>query len=286
MIKFNKKDILISILIVISAFGYSVAMKAFVEAGNLFPGGFAGLSRLFSIALDRFFNIQISFGTIYLLLNIFPTLLVYRYVGKKFTIYSVLQYSLTSLFTGILPSFPLTSDLLLIAVFGGIVGGFFVSIALRVGASSGGTDFLAIFFANKYKISTWNYVMAANAMILMTVGLLFSWEQALYSIIYQFCSTQVVSALHNRYKLDTLYVVTKKPEEVSAAILRTCRHGITKLDGQGMYTHSDVSMLLTTVNAFQVDSVIHAIRDVDDHAFITINKTERIVGNYYQLPLD
>lgn len=286
MIKFDKRDIKILILIVISAFGYSVAMKAFVEAGNLFPGGFAGLSRLFSIALDRFFNIQISFGTIYLLLNIFPTLLVFRYVGKKFTIYSVLQYSLTSFFTGILPSFPLTSDLLLIAVFGGIIGGFSVSIALRAGASSGGTDFLAIFFSNKYKISTWNYVMGANAIILMTVGVLFSWEQALYSIIYQFCSTQVVSALHDRYKLDTLYIVTKHPEEVSAAILRTCRHGITKLDGKGMYTHSNVSMLLTTVNAFQVDALIHAIREVDEHAFIMINKTEKIVGNYYQLPLD
>lgn len=284
--KFDKRDIKVLIMVIFSAFGYSIAMKAFVEAGSLFPGGFAGLSRLFSACLDEFFGINISFSVIYLLLNIFPTILVYRYVGKKFTIYSVLQYSLTSIFTSILPSFPLTKDLLLIAVFGGILHGFSISVALRAGASSGGTDFLAIFFANKYNKSTWNYVMGANAIVLITVGILFSWEQALYSIIYQFCNTQVVSALHNRYKLDTLYIVTKKPEEVSAAILKTCRHGITRMNGEGMYSHSDVSLLMMTANEYQIEAIVAAVRGIDDKAFITVNKTERIIGNYYQVPLD
>lgn len=284
--KFDKRDIKVLIMVIFSAFGYSIAMKAFVEAGSLFPGGFAGLSRLFSACLNEFFGINISFSVIYLLLNIFPTILVYRYVGKKFTIYSVLQYSLTSIFTSILPSFPLTKDLLLIAVFGGILHGFSISVALRAGASSGGTDFLAIFFANKYNKSTWNYVMGANAVVLITVGILFSWEQALYSIIYQFCNTQVVSALHNRYKLDTLYIVTKKPEEVSAAILKTCRHGITRMNGEGMYSHSDVSLLMMTANEYQIEAIVAAVRGIDDKAFITVNKTERIIGNYYQVPLD
>lgn len=284
--KFGKRDIKVLIMIVLSAFGYSIAMKAFVEAGSLFPGGFAGLSRLFSTCLNEFLGINISFSIIYLLLNIFPTILVYRYVGKKFTIYSVLQYSLTSIFTSILPSFPLTKDLLLIAVFGGILHGFSISIALRSGASSGGTDFLAIFFANKYNKSTWNYVMGANAIVLLTVGVLFSWEQALYSIIYQFCNTQVVSALHNRYKLDTLYIVTKKPEEVSSAILKTCRHGITRMNGEGMYSHSDVSLLMMTANEYQIEAIVAAVRGIDDKAFITVNKTEKIIGNYYQVPLD
>ena len=284
--KFDKRDIKVLIMVIFSAFGYSIAMKAFVEAGSLFPGGFAGLSRLFSACLNEFFGINISFSIIYLLLNIFPTILVYRYVGKKFTIYSVLQYSLTSIFTSILPSFPLTKDLLLIAVFGGILHGFSISVALRAGASSGGTDFLAIFFANKYNKSTWNYVMGANAIVLITVGLLFSWEQALYSIIYQFCNTQVVSALHNRYKLDTLYIVTKKPEEVSTAILKTCRHGITRMNGEGMYSHSDVSLLMMTANEYQIEAIVAAVRGIDNQAFITVNKTEKIIGNYYQVPLD
>lgn len=286
MLKFGKKDLKTLIMVIISSFCYSVAMKAFVDAGNLFPGGFAGLSTLISRLVLKYTGFVLPFGVIYFILNAFPTVLVFRYVGKKFTIFSVLQYTLTSVFTALMPAFPVTDDLLLIAVFGGIVGGFAISVALRAGASSGGTDFLAIYFSNKYNAPTWSYVMAANAVMLATVGVLFSWEQALYSIIYQFCSTQIVSTLHQRYKLDTMFIVTKMPNEVSDAILHTCRHGITRLKGEGVYSHSDVSMLYMTVNAYQVDSIVSSIRKIDPHAFITISRSEKIVGNYYQVPLD
>ncbi len=194
-----KKDCKTLIAVIISAFVYALAMKAFVETGNLFPGGFAGLSRMFSMSLSKFGGITIPFSVFYFLLNIPPTLLVYKYVGHRFTIFSVLQYSLTSLFTELLPTFPITSDMLLIAVFGGILGGLAISIALRADASSGGTDFIAIYASTKYNAPTWSYVMYFNAAMLVLAGILFGWEQALYSIIYQFCSTQVVQTMPSRH---------------------------------------------------------------------------------------
>ena len=283
---FTKRDFKTLIYVVISALFYSFAMKAFVEAGNIFPGGFAGLSRLISNLLQQYTGISISFGIIYIILNIFPTLLVYCYVGKKFTLFSVIQYTLTSFLVAVIPDVPLTDDLLLIAVFGGILGGFGTAIALRADASSGGTDFVAIFFSNKYNMTTWNYIMGFNVLLLITVGMLYSWEGALYSIIYQFCSTQVVSNFYMRYKLNTLFIVTKYPEEVSRAALHTCRHGITRLNGEGVYSHSEVSLLIMTANAYEIEELTRAIKQADVKAFITISKTERIVGNYYQKPLD
>ena len=108
---------------------------------------------MFSMSLSKFGGITIPFSVFYFLLNIPPTLLVYKYVGHRFTIFSVLQYSLTSLFTELLPTFPITSDMLLIAVFGGILGGLAISIALRADASSSGTDFIAIYASTKYNRS-------------------------------------------------------------------------------------------------------------------------------------
>ena len=168
------------------------------------------------MSLSKFGTIEIPFSVFYFLLNIPLTLLVYKYVGHRFTIFSVLQYSLTSLFTELLPTFPITSDMLLIAVFGGIVGGLAISIALRSDASSGGTDFIAIYASTKYNAPTWSYVMYFNAAMLIVAGVLFGWEQALYSIIYQFCSTQVVQGMHLRYKLNSLFIITEKPEERTA----------------------------------------------------------------------
>ncbi|MCF0111143.1 MAG: YitT family protein [Erysipelotrichaceae bacterium] len=286
MKKITKKDIQTFFFIVLSATLYSLNMKTFVNAGNLYPGGFTGISLLITRCLSAFGGIEIPFGILYTVLHIYPTILVYKYVGHRFTIFSVMQYLLVSLLTSFLPAFPVTEDILLIAVFGGMINGLSISIALRHGASSGGTDFIAIYFANKFNIPTWNYVMAFNAMILCIAGYLFGWETALYSIIFQYCSTQVVNLRHDRYKLVTLMVVSEKRQEVSDAVFKTCRHGITIMDGEGAYSHSMKNVMMMTINSYQVQEVVQAVKKADPKVFINIFKTERIVGNYYQKPLD
>ena len=282
----EQKDLKRLCYIVLSAFLYSVSMQVFVNSGNLFPGGFAGLSLLVTRSLSQFANIELSFSVVYILLNIFPTLLVYKYIGHRFTIFSIIQILLVSLFTFILPRYQLTSDPLLIAVFGGLLSGLGISIALRHGASSGGTDFLAIYFANKLKRPTWNYVFVASAVVILFAGFLFGWNAALYSIIYQFCNTQMVSLRHDRYKLANLIIVTRKADEVEARLLGTVRHGITSLSAEGGYAHRPEKVLLMTVNAFQVEDLVEAAKKADPHVFINISHTERIVGNYYQAPLE
>jgi len=284
--KLTMKDAKAITMVVISALFYSFAMKAFVDAGNLFPAGFAGIATLISRCLDEFAGISVPFGVLYFLLNVGPTILVYHYVGHRFTIYSVMQYTLTSLFTEVLPAFPLTDDLLLIAIFGGIIGGFAVSVALMADASTGGMDFLAIFFSNRFNKETWSYVMMVNASILVIAGVLFSWEQSLYSIIYQFCSNQMVKTLHKRYKLKSLFIVTKHPEAVSEAVFKTCRHGITRINAEGMYSREENSLLYMTANDYQIRDIIKSIKTADPKVFITVMKSDEIVGNYYQVPFD
>lgn len=273
-------------IVIFSSFIYSLAINAFVEAGNLFPGGFSGISLLITRAAKQFYGVNIPFSIPYFSLNIIITILVFKYIGKMFVSYSILWYTSTSLFTTILPSFPLTSDILLISVFGGIMCGLALVLALRNNASSGGLDFIAIYAASRFNISTWNYVFLFNSFILVLAGVLFGWTQALYSIIFQFCSTQIINEMHNRYKLKNLYIITTKPEEVCEMIFRSTRHGITKLWGEGAYTHQPKCFLFMTLNAYQVLEVVEAIRVVDPNAFINVATAERIFGNYYQKPLD
>lgn len=128
--------------------------------------------------------------------------------------------------------------------------------------------------------------MMVNAAILIIAGILFSWEQSLYSIIYQFCSNQTVKTLHKRYKLKSLFIVTEHPEEVSQAIFKTCRHGITKINAEGMYSRVDKSLLYMTANDYQVHDIVRSVKATDPKVFITIMKSDEIVGNYYQVPFD
>jgi len=281
-----KKHVKTTVMVVLSALLGSLAIKIFIDAGGLFPGGFSGVSILIQRVVYREFSIQIPFGLLYIGLNMGPTLLVYKFVGKWFTVYSVLQFMLVSLFVALIPSMDITYDIFLISIFGGILSGSAASLALTANASSGGTDFIAIYFSNKMNAPAWQYILYANSVLLFIAGLLFGWEKALYSIVFQYVATQVVNAMHMRYKLMSLRMFTEKPDEVVEEILKSTRHGITKLWGEGGYSKTRKCMLYMVVNAFEVEDIVEAARSVDPNMFIDISKTERVIGNYYRKPLD
>lgn len=93
-----------------------------------------------------FFHISIPFTIFNVALNIFPAYIAYRYIGKKFTIYSIVVIILSSVLVDVLPPYIFTEDILLISVFGGIINGFAISLCLNVGTTTGGTDFISIYF--------------------------------------------------------------------------------------------------------------------------------------------
>lgn len=282
----NKKDIPNILMVILSSFIYSFGMNTFVKSGNLFPAGFAGLARLLSALCSTYLNYEIPFSYFYFGMNIFVTLFVFNKIGHKFVAFSVLWFSLTSFFTSILALPPVTHEILLITVFGGLINGAAIGLALHADASSGGTDFIAIALSMKLNRPTWNYMMAVNVIILTIAGLLYGWNTALYSIIFQYVSTQTINTIHKRYKFTNLKIVTNKPDEVCQAIFNTCRHGITKLRCQGAFTNEEHWLLLTTVNAYQSRHVIDVVRFTDPKAFIEENSVQRIIGNYYQQSLD
>ena len=111
------------ILIVVAAAISAVNIKSFVRTGGLYPGGVTGLTLLIQRACEMFFGWEIPYTLVACLLNFGPLYIGYRYLGKKFTLYSCLSILVTSILTDILPSVPITSDILLICIFGGIING-------------------------------------------------------------------------------------------------------------------------------------------------------------------
>ena len=280
---FDIKLVFISIL---SAAVYSFAIKNFSIPANLYPAGFSGISRIISDLLKDFYNIDISYSKFYLIFNLIVTIIVFRKIGKKFMIYSSLQFFLVSLFTSIFKQVIIVNETLLMAIFGGIINGAGVGLALSFNFSTAGFDFISIYFATKFKKDVWNYIFCVNLTILIIAGLIYGWDRALYSIIYQFASTQVIKIFHQRYTHKTLTIITKKPNEVADAILKNVRHGITEVKATGFYSKEDTTLLYTIVNSFQYKEVVKIVMATDSHAFINIQDTLAIYGNYYQKPLD
>ena len=281
-----KKEIKRIILVLIAAILTAINIKTFVRTGGLVPGGFNGLTLLLQRSCYQFFQISLPFTVINFSLNAIPVIISFKMLGKRFTLYSCLMIFLTGILTDIIPANPLTYDILLISVFGGILNGFAVSLCLIGGATSGGTDFIAIFLSERYKIDTWYHILMANAVMLMIAGFLFGWDKALYSIIFQFASTQVVHTLHLRYKKHTLFIVTDHPNEVYGAIKECTHHSATILNGTGCYQHQQHSVVYSIVSSDEVKLVLSKIHSADPKAFINVIKTDQLEGRFYHKPTE
>jgi len=196
------------LVITASSIIVAVNLKSFVAAVDLFPGGFTGITRLVQRCALEFAGMELPFGPINLALNAIPALISFKLVGKRFTLYSCLTIALTSIFTDLVPALDITEDILLIAIFGGMINGFAVSLCLGVRVTSGGTDFISIALSERKNVDAWNYILCGNVVLLAIAGYLFGWDKALYSMFYQYASTQVVKMLDPDGRRATLLIVT------------------------------------------------------------------------------
>lgn len=273
-------------LILVASVIMAVNIKSFVEAGGLFPGGFNGLTLLIQRSVQQYGHVTLPFSVINFLLNAVPAVISFRLIGKRFTVYSCVMIVLTSVLTDIIPSMPLTDDVLLICVFGGIINGFAISLCLLGRATSGGTDFIAVAVSERLNVDAWNYVLFGNAVMLGIAGLLFGWDKALYSIIFQFASTQIVRMLNPRYKRTTLFIISDRSEQIYEQIKDLTHHGATLFQGTGLYNGEPRSMIYSVIAGDEVKKIARQVRQIDPKAFINILKTDQVAGNFYQRPHD
>lgn len=281
-----KKDGKRIIAISVAALTMAVNTKTFVRTGGLYPGGVMGLTILIQAVFMKFLNVEIPFTVVNLLLNTVPVYIGFRFIGKKFTLYSCLMIVLNSVFTDIIPVHVITYDTLLISIFGGMISGFVTSLCLMMNATTGGTDFLAIYLSEKKGVDSWNFVLGVNIVILALAGLLFGWDKALYSIIYQYASTQVLHLLYTKYQKQTLFIVTNRAKEVCKAINTASKHGSTILEGEGSYAHQERDIVYSVVSKEEGKAVIAAVKEADASAFINAIRTEELAGRFYQRPTE
>lgn len=281
--KMNWKDDAKRILMVTAgAVLYACNMKSFVRAGDLLPGGISGISVLIQQVFSAFFGIDLPFSAANLLLNAVPIFVGFKFIGKKFTMYSCIMIVLSSVLTDVIPVQPITYDSLLVGVFGGLLNGFAISLCLMGRASSGGLDFIAIFLSQKKNMDAWNYTLAINAVVLLIAGALFGWDKALYSIIFQFTSTQIVKIMYQKHRQHTLFIITDHPKDVYTTISSCTNHGATVFEGTGSYENQERSMVYSVVSSDEVKLVMRKIRESDPRAFVNVIRTDHMTGHFFQ----
>ena len=285
MKKIKKRDLISFACVFCSSLIMAATTKTFVRPAHLLSGGFMGIALLVDMIADLFGkSIPTAFTLV--VLNVPVALICAKKISKRFVFFSLLQVFLTSFLLEIIPNYPLFDEQVLNVVFGGYIWGMSIVLALKAGASSGGTDFIALYFANKNGREIWMQVFAFNAMILCVFGVIFGFDKAGYSILFQFISTKTISTFHTRYKRVMLHIYTVKKDEVVDTYLEKFHHGITALDGYGGYSHHPVSYLTAIVSSYEVGDVLETLKETDPKIIVSVTKVENFIGRFYNKPLD
>lgn len=272
--------------VVVAAFLQAYVIQVFIRPANLLSSGFTGVAILIEKITSTYLGFSFSASLGMILLNVPVAIICYKSISPKFTFFSLLEVFLASFFLKVIDFPPIFDDILLNIAFGGFAYGILTVIALRGNASTGGTDFIALYVSNRKGKSIWEYVFLFNTIILMIFGTMFGWEHAGYSILFQFISTKTIDSFYHRYERVTLQITTTHPQDLIDAYIKEYRHGISKINAIGGYSQKEMALLHTVVSSYEVQDIVDLLRKVDPHIIVNVLKTENFFGSFYQAPID
>ncbi|GAB2024156.1 YitT family protein [Lactovum odontotermitis] len=260
----------------------AIALNFFLQPGDVYSSGVTGISQIVYTLLVRGFGSEpIPISLIIWLLNLPLLILAWLMLGKKFTLYTFMSISLSSVFIQLIPKMTLTTDPTINAIFGGVLMGLGVGYVLRNGISSGGTDIVSLIVKKRTGMTVGFLSTIVNGVIIITAGALFGWPHMFYSLIYVFVNGRLVDAVFNRQKKMQVTIVTKYPDDVRDAIFNHLSRGVTFIRGaEGGYTHSRETVMLTVVTNSEYAEFKEAMRESDPQAFVTLAQNIRVLGNF------
>ena len=260
----------------VNAFGVTV----FLAPVKLYDSGISGTSILLSQITPEYLSLSLFL----LILNVPLFLLGLKKQGAAFTVYSIFTvavYSIASwLITDILPidvtiASPLAGeDLLLCALFGGIISGVGSGLTIRYGGAIDGVEVMAVIFSKKLNITVGTFVMIYNVFLYVICGFVInSWILPLYSIVTYAAGLKTVDFIVEGVdRSKEVMIVTDKPEEISEELMQAFDCGTTKITARGGYSNTEKTIIYFVVNRFQIARMRNITHTIDPKAFVTISE--------------
>lgn len=265
---------------IINAFGITL----FLMPVKLYDSGISGASMLLSQVTPEWLSLSVFL----IVLNVPLFLYGLKKQGGTFTlcaIYTVLVYSLSSwLITDVLPvdvsiASPLAgTDLLLCALFGGVISGIGSGLAIRFGGAMDGIEVMAVIFAKRLGVSVGSFVMIFNVVLYIICGIVIkSWILPLYSIVTYAAALKTVDYIvEGLERSKAAFIVTTRPDEIRSALIEAFGCGMTMIDARGGYSGAEQKVLYFVVNRFQVMKMKDIVQSIDPLAYITLSEVADI----------
>lgn len=274
MIKKYAKDYsLIAVGTLIMALGYSY----FLIPNDVAAGGASGAATI----LYSKFHIPVSL-TVFLI-NAALFSVSWKTMPKSVFVRSAFGTATLTLFlelTADVPAF--TDDVLLASSFGGVLVGIGVGIVVKYGASTGGSDFLAIILhkAFRQKVSVATLILIIDGIVIVSAGVAFNdYTLMLYTVISAYISSKIIDGIvEGGNTAKSVYIISAKSEEISNAIMEKLQRGTTGIYGKGMYTKKDTTLVLCVVTRNEIPKIRSLVKEIDPNAFIILSDVREVLG--------
>jgi len=268
------------VMLTVSGIINAIGVTLFLYPVNLYDSGISGTSMLLAQVTPEAFTLSLFL----IALNIPLFLYGLKKQGGAFTVYSiyaVLVYSIASwLITDVLPidvsiASPLAgSDLLLCALFGGVISGVGSGLTIRFGGAIDGIEVMSVIFAKKLGVTVGTFVMAYNVLLYILCGFaLNSWILPLYSVVTYAAGLKAVDFIVEGIdRAKAAMIVTARADAVTSALLEKFECGMTCIDARGGYSKKPMTMIYFVVNRFQIGRMKAIVHEADPQAYIAISE--------------
>lgn len=258
----------------------AISYNALIIPYGLLAGGISGIA----ILLHYLFDFPVYLGI--LLLNIPIFIWGLKELNSEFIFYSlvgaivlVIALPLTKPFIGV-PKL----DMILVAIFSGIVVGLGSGIILRFGASTGGTDIISVIMKKNADIPVGSFLFFVNAIILAASTFFFNLNITLYTVISLWVSSKIVDyVLYGIYRKKSLIIISEKGDIIAERIMNDIHRGVTFIKGEGGFSKKNKLIVNTVVNNFENAKIRKILEEVDPKAFMYIMETAEVSGKGFTI---
>ncbi|QAY68466.1 YitT family protein [Paenibacillus protaetiae] len=267
-----------ALFITIGALLMSVGLEIFLVPNHIIDGGITGISILLAHVM------QVPLGLFLFVLNIPFLIIGYKQIGKTFTLSTLYGVTVMSLGTYFLhPVAPLTPNLFLASIFGGLVLGMGVGIVIRFGGSLDGTEIAAILLVKKLPFSVGEVVMFFNFFILSSAGFVFGWDSAMYSLIAYFIAYKMIDiAIEGFDESKSVWIISEEWQEIGSAIMNRLGRGVTYLNGEGGFTGGSKKVIFVVINRLEEAKLKLIVEELDPSSFLAVGNIHDVKGGRFK----
>jgi uncharacterized membrane-anchored protein YitT (DUF2179 family) len=262
-------------LLVLGSILCAVAINGVLIPHRFVSGGVTGLALVIHYLVPLF-----PVAVIYVLANVPLFIAGWFFISRRFFLYSTIGMLLFAAAVALVDVDVPVQDKLLAALLAGLIQGVGSGIILKSMGSAGGTDILSVILLQRHSIRLGTTVLAFNSVVLATAALLFSLEDALYTLIYLYVSTKIVDlVVTGLSQRKAVFIISPRWEAISPRILTEIHRGVTILRGQGAYSQQEQQILYTVVTFPEVATLKQIVRSEDPGAFVVVSDTTEVMGH-------